>query len=458
MRLLNDNGGNFGVITAALAVPLVMVVGMAVDYSRLDSIESKAQQAIDAAALSGLKDDNTIDLDLAAKVFKQNADLQFGLQIGSPDFEKDENGVWDGSITVRSKLLFGGFLLPSTVDINVSTSVGLVDIGGGPNIVPDMGCIHTLDNGSQSFIQNSGSQIDAPGCTLYIGSLLEPSKGKTGFNNGFHLDLKKICVGGTLNYDNRSDKSTPLIETACDVPADYYAPVASEAIATTEFKDVMNGSCINNNWISYDNNKSVKWTAAQEANKEAGYEFADVNDKVIILEPGKYCGGVNFNSGSYDIILKPGLYIIQNDWNINGQDIYGDDVSLFFDNNGKWQTNSNTGPMISAPTSGPFKGFAVWEDPTKSSNKDWTLNSNRSYSYFDGILYLPNRKVTLNSSAKATYTSTFMVDKLIINGGTKMTFEAVDPEHYPTSPLWSPPTKEGTGTSTGGKKVVRLFK
>ena len=48
----NENA-NVGMMFAILAVPLLISVGVAIDYSRLSSAHNKLQHAADAAALSG---------------------------------------------------------------------------------------------------------------------------------------------------------------------------------------------------------------------------------------------------------------------------------------------------------------------------------------------------------------------------------------------------------------------
>ena len=49
---LNAEGGNVGMMVAISLVPLIIVIGAAVDHSRLSSDKEKAQAATDSAALS----------------------------------------------------------------------------------------------------------------------------------------------------------------------------------------------------------------------------------------------------------------------------------------------------------------------------------------------------------------------------------------------------------------------
>jgi Flp pilus assembly protein TadG len=54
-RLANDRGGNFAIITAIVAVPLLLAGGAAVDYSYASSQKTNLQQIADSAALEGGK-------------------------------------------------------------------------------------------------------------------------------------------------------------------------------------------------------------------------------------------------------------------------------------------------------------------------------------------------------------------------------------------------------------------
>jgi Flp pilus assembly protein TadG len=54
-RFANDRGGNFAIITAIVATPLLLAGGAAVDYSYASSQKTNLQQIADAAALEGGK-------------------------------------------------------------------------------------------------------------------------------------------------------------------------------------------------------------------------------------------------------------------------------------------------------------------------------------------------------------------------------------------------------------------
>lgn len=50
--IVNECGGNIGVIAALSAVPLIVTIGMAVDYDRMSRARMEVQEALDAATLA----------------------------------------------------------------------------------------------------------------------------------------------------------------------------------------------------------------------------------------------------------------------------------------------------------------------------------------------------------------------------------------------------------------------
>jgi len=64
----SDRGGNFGIIAALLAVPLVLSVGVAIDYSTISSKKADLQNAIDSAVLAIARQGKDVSDDEAAAI------------------------------------------------------------------------------------------------------------------------------------------------------------------------------------------------------------------------------------------------------------------------------------------------------------------------------------------------------------------------------------------------------
>src|SRR5262245_33262024 len=66
----SDRGGNFGIIAALLAVPLVLSVGIAIDFSSISSKKAALQNAIDSAVLAIARQGKDVSDDEAAAIAK----------------------------------------------------------------------------------------------------------------------------------------------------------------------------------------------------------------------------------------------------------------------------------------------------------------------------------------------------------------------------------------------------
>lgn len=433
-HFLTDRRGNFAVTGALIAIPLLVGTAMAVDYARLEAMRTNAQDAIDAAALAGLRVDGTFDKKLARKVFKVNMMLRAGQETEDPVFSSLGGSDWKGSVSGTMKLTFGNLIMPETVKVTAVTAVGFTAATGptfpssATSVQP--GCIYVLDDSWTAFNQNSNATINAPHCTINVGSKIDSSIGKAGLNAGFNLDVAEICIGGTTSYDNRTitekARATPVISRQCAVPGDIYRDMIDDIVTLSGFTSVRDGACrMGTGWTSVD----AASVPAATINHPGG--LYNAGDKVYTMEPGRYCGGINFNSGSYKIFLKPGLYVVDAGWNVNGMDIVGEDVSIHYGPGGNIQMNADTGPVLTAPSGGTFKGLLLWEDPNKTTSQPFVVNSNKSYSTLTGVIYLPNRATTLNTGAKATYRASMVYKTLIINAGTYINFDDVPAAQIP---------------------------
>jgi len=130
------------------------------------------------------------------------------------------------------------------------------------------------------------------------------------------------------------------------------------------------------------------------------------------LDPGYYPNGINLNSG-VTVNLTPGLYYMNGSINVDsGATIEcttctgGAGVTLYF-NNGSFQPNSSATVTLSASAAGNTTGGAlpnmlIWEGSSNSSSMD--LDASTSIT-LNGIIYLPDAELDLNSGSGSTINS-----------------------------------------------------
>jgi hypothetical protein len=130
------------------------------------------------------------------------------------------------------------------------------------------------------------------------------------------------------------------------------------------------------------------------------------------LQPGYYSSGINLNS-NVTVNLAPGLYYMNGSINVNSGATLkctgctgGLGVTLYFVN-GSLQPNSGSTVTLTAPstgstTNGDVANMLIWQSSTNSSGMDLDAGSS---SYFNGIIYLPDATLTLNSASGTTINS-----------------------------------------------------
>lgn len=143
--------------------------------------------------------------------------------------------------------------------------------------------------------------------------------------------------------------------------------------------------------------------------------------------PGKY-GAKNFPNGL--CTLLPGTYVITGLWDFSGNtSLAGTRVTLYYtcgtpslvrpcaspgENGGRMDFSGNGGMTITAPTTGPLAGMAIWYDRQNTSELRLTGNGANVYT---GTIYAPSSKYRFNGNGCAyPQTALIIVKTLELNG------------------------------------------
>jgi hypothetical protein len=255
------------------------------------------------------------------------------------------------TVTVTRQLtrIFSALFLTSNPTTSASATASY-NAGGGV-------CFYIVDpSSSQTLLVNSGFSLNAPKCQINVAST---SSSAAIFNSGSTLNVKKTCIaGGDINNGGTVGGLT----TGC-TPSAYSGTLPSVTV----------GSCTVNS---------------------ANYSGT------VSLSPGVYCGNFNFN-GSGTLNLAAGLYIFKGTtWNINsGWTIAGTGVTLYFANSSSYvQFNSGTTVNLTAPTSGTYANILIFEPSGLSTSSIAIDGTSASGHALQGLVYLPSRNITFNST------------------------------------------------------------
>jgi len=101
-------------------------------------------------------------------------------------------------------------------------------------------------------------------------------------------------------------------------------------------------------------------------------------------------------------------------WTVDGGEWEGDGVTFYFADASGIQFNSGVKARITPPKTGPYKDVFITEAPNLPDT-NFVINDTNGFD-FEGIIYLPNRQLILNSGATVRARRINLIaDRLIIN-------------------------------------------
>lgn len=378
-QFISDQGGNLALTTALLLPLLIAAAGGAIDVAHALSEKSHTQGLLDGAVLSAAAK-STADQRTEVTSFLSELTSD-GSGLTSDDIN---NGLTltnnaDGSLTANfqqpvktSFLSIAGY---DQLTVGISATA-MAATAATPAMTP---CIYVLANQSQALLVNSGATVTSQKCEVEVDSVSNPA---FIMNSGSTIATAEFCVKGS-QYINNGGKITNFVP-GCSVDADPYAGKLTEPTVPT--------TCNTSGALS-------------------GSSFT--------LQPGLDCG-TTFN-GSPTITFAPGLHIIKDTMIINsGSTVVATGATFYFpDANSKIQFNGNVTITASAPTSGTYNGILMFEKTSDASNntnkQQLVFNGTGGATSLQGIIYLPNRNVTYNSTSNQTSNISLVVNTLIMN-------------------------------------------
>jgi Flp pilus assembly protein TadG len=373
-----DASGGTAVMFALAIIPMVGAVGVAVDFAKATQLRSRMQSALDSAVLAGVKESTSaLKISKAAAFFASQTANDWGAA-PTATFSVDSTGKLTGTAQGASQASFVGIFGQSAISVTATSAA--INSGASSNV-----CILLVAPlQSQSFLVNSGANLNAPNCEIHVRSTSNPA---AIFNSGTTLNVKRICIKGTTIIKNGG--ANPPAETGCAAISDPF---------TSSMPAVSVGACNYNNQV--------------------------YNPGTVTISPGVYCGWTNFN-GSGNLTLNPGLYIIKSggmtfnsSWTVTGTGV----TFYLVDQDATLTFNGNVNAKLSAPTSGTYANILMFE-PGGLPNRNLPINGT-SGSSMQGLLYLPSRDVTINSVSNVSADKVTMVFNSLIFNSLNWTFDA----------------------------------
>lgn len=385
-KFFRSKSGGFAVQASLFAIPLLMSVGMAVDYSRMLNAKNELQQAADAAALHSLKTNpaDAQDRTDKARTFFMGSSRTAG-SMGDFQFNTEMLSANRVRVTVA------GSLPPMFMQLGgyPKLDVAVVSEAENASAAASAACVTILANQPQALLLNSGASIAAPNCEMHVHARANPA---FIHNAAVNLDMARLCVKGT-RYINNGAPITEL-EDDCDVADDPYENEFAEP--------ALPSNCTSSGALNSGNH---------------------------VLDPGMHCGTI-FN-GVVTVTFRPGLHIIRDRMILNaGSTIIAEGVTFYFPNTDS-EIRANGGLTFTgiAPKTGPYQGILMFEKTSNAANnaqkRQYVFNGSVGEK-LEGIIYLPNRDVTYNSTTNVSASKINLVANTMIVNSANWALEAYE--------------------------------
>ncbi len=330
----NDRSGQFAIITAIFAVPLVLCIGLAVDTALVHKNTTGLQTALDSAALAAVVPGNLNNEEraiYAEEVFTQNFEksAEVDVKVIATPNRVDIQG------TVEKETIFMGISGAETVIQNKKSAA--------IKTTEEVICLMTLNKTKRSSLTfEKNAQIYAPNCSIQVNSSDQNALVSAG---NYKPVAKKICVHGGVNGN-----LGPNVQANCSYVEDPYAHL--------EGPNIIGDQACDYGPISFFNPNSF-------------FDVIAVGERDKTRSPGVYCNGLHFYDS--EVTLEPGTYVIHNGpLSIGkGSKITGDGVTFIFSGDNSYlYTYDEVSLDLKAPTTGPYSGLIFLQD--RNSNTQGT--------------------------------------------------------------------------------------
>jgi Flp pilus assembly protein TadG len=376
--------GSVAIIFGLTAIPVVLSVGVAVDYARALSARTKLQGIVDAAAMAGARlpaTSNQNRMDAANETFALNL-AHSGLPTSIQPTIEASNAEVKVAASYLQPTAFTGLMGVDAIEVSAGTaSRSQVENGG-------VACLLALNPTTSDGLHLQGiNKLSEDNCWAWVNSTSSTAINAMGTSIG---KAQGFCTaGGVVGAEHFS----PAPFTGCDPLAD-------------PFEEKFSG-----------------YTPLEESSCRASNPLQLKNGS-FTLSPGTYCGGIVLKSHA-DVTFLPGVYVIKNGvFEVQaGASATGTDVAFYFTGSNTDLTLRGGGAVdFRAPTSGDLAGFLFVQDRTSNPGNSTEIQGGGRVK-MEGILYAPTWQVNIGGNGDLNQESKYwamVADNFYMEGNGKL--------------------------------------
>ena len=396
-KLIKDRRGNALAIACA-AMPLVVgAAGLAVDTIQWTLWKRQLQRAADSAAIAGVYDRSSSggSTDTVPATVSHDTDLNLhtwmGLKSGYPDVTYPADTAvmqYQVKVTlaVQQSLPFSSLFVSTAPTIIANATAASVPAGGDA-------CVNAREtSASKTGVTITGTAaIYMPDCVIYSNS---PSTNSAAAGGSSKVTAEAVAgVGGIQESNNWNVQAYRPYSPAIDDPFANVSPDPSQM------------NCVN---AELDQNTDL---AAAKAAGTNCWSSMKVNSNRTLNVPADF-GPIYINGG--DITL-------QGDFNCTGCTLVLTNKDPLSTEIGQIKVNADADTNITAPTSGTFKGIAIYQDRRATDKSPGNNINGNSGSIIQGALYFPTQQLDYNGTGTADAICTMFVARRVNFSGNNTT-------------------------------------
>jgi hypothetical protein len=401
LRLRADRRGNVTIILGLSMVPIVGVLGMGFEvgnwYMRKHAMQNAADAATIAAATNGSSNYNIEAKAVAA---------QYGFIDGSNNVTVTASNTATCpaggnncySVTILSYVpLYLSQVVSykgnATLNGKPQQSLSATSVATqGPT--PTQFCLLALaSSGAQGITTNGAPKANMAGCNVMSNTSSTCNGHNLGATIGAAHGSNSGC--GITQYSNIPTVADPYSGLASNIPANTCSSYPQEP---AKKKDPPLPS-------------TNQWTGTQ-----------NLSGNVTICGDLQLTGNVTINAPSNAVLVIENGQLDTNGYTLTTSSGSGVTVVFSGTNTGSY-THAPTGGgtlNMAAPTTGPWAGIAIYQDPSLTSGVDISAAGNSPTWDITGMVYLPHASVTFSGAVNKANNGVscfgMVVDNITVNG------------------------------------------
>lgn len=397
-KLFRNKRGNALAIAGACLPLFVGAAGLASDTIQWTLWKRQLQRAADSAAIAGVYDrvansgattttSATVSHDLTL-----NLHTFYTLKSGYPtvSYPADSGVMTDQvhvSVAIQQPLSFSSFFMSTAPTIIANSTAASIPAGGDA-------CVEALDPNAKNAIYFSGNAaVYMPDCDVFSNSANSNAAAAKG---SAEVTANTVGgVGGIASSSNFTVTAYRPYSTKLPDPFANVAPDTSQMKCTSDALD--------------EKTKMTDYAAGTNCFSS----FSVGSNKSLNLNTLFPSGGT--------IYINGGDAFIQGDLSCTGCTIVMTNASSTGTSVGSFKVNASANINLTAPTSGTYKGIAIYQDRRASDCNNCNLINGNSASKVTGALYFPNQELQYNGTGTTSAICTMFVAKRITFTGNSST-------------------------------------